>query len=81
LQARKAALAQARTALANAKTNLGYTNITSPVNGVVGSIPYKLGSLVSSTNTQPLTTVSNIGKVYAYFSLNEKQLLKLFQEP
>jgi membrane fusion protein (multidrug efflux system) len=75
LQARKAALAQARTALVNAKTNLGYTNITSPVNGVVGSIPYKIGSLVSSTNTQPLTTVSNISKVYAYFSLNEKQLL------
>lgn len=75
LQTRKAALAQAKTALANAKTNLGYTNITSPVDGVVGSIPYKIGSLVSSTNTQPLTTVSNIGKVYAYFSLNEKQLL------
>jgi membrane fusion protein (multidrug efflux system) len=75
LQTRKAALAQAKTTLANAKTNLGYTNITSPVNGVVGSIPYKIGSLVSSTNTQPLTTVSNIGKVYAYFSLNEKQLL------
>lgn len=75
LQARKAALAQARASLANAKTNLGYTTVTSPVNGVVGTIPYKLGSLVSSTTTQPLTTVSNIGNVYAYFSLNEKQLL------
>jgi membrane fusion protein (multidrug efflux system) len=75
LQARKAALAQAKTTLANARTNLGYTHITSPVNGVVGSIPYKVGSLVSSTNAEPLTTVSNIGQVYAYFSLNEKQLL------
>ncbi|WP_224746326.1 efflux RND transporter periplasmic adaptor subunit [Mucilaginibacter glaciei] len=75
LQARKAALAQAKTTLAIARTNLGYTNIISPVNGVVGSIPYKIGSLVSSTNTQPLTTVSSIGQVYAYFSLNEKQLL------
>lgn len=75
LQARKAALAQAKATLANAKTNLGYTTVTSPVNGVVGTIPYKLGSLVSSTTTMPLTTVSNIGKVYAYFSLNEKQLL------
>lgn len=75
LQSRRAALKQARTTLANAKTNLGYTTVTSPVNGVVGAIPYKLGSLVSSTTAQPLTTVSNIGKVYAYFSLNEKELL------
>jgi membrane fusion protein (multidrug efflux system) len=75
LKARQAALAQAKASLANAKTNLGYTVITSPVNGVVGAIPYKLGSLITSSTAQPLTTVSNIGKVYAYFALNEKQLL------
>ena len=75
LQARQAALVQARANLANAKTNLGYTKITSPVDGVVGTIPFRLGSLVTSTTTMPLTTVSNINKVYAYFSLNEKQLL------
>ncbi|MGF7043029.1 membrane fusion protein (multidrug efflux system) [Mucilaginibacter lappiensis] len=75
LKARKAVLAQARASLANAKTNLGYTTITSPVNGVVGTIPYKLGSLITATTAQPLTTVSNIGQVYAYFALNEKQLL------
>ena len=75
LTARKAALAQAKATYNTAKVNLGYTTITSPVDGVVGSLPFKIGSLVSSTNTQPLTTVSNIGKVYAYFSLNEKQLL------
>jgi membrane fusion protein (multidrug efflux system) len=75
LQSRKAALAQARAALANARVNLGYTSITSPVDGVVGSIPFKAGSLVSSSSAQALTTVSNTAKVYAYFSLNEKQLL------
>jgi len=75
LQARKAALAQARANLANAKTNLSYTRVTSPVNGVIGTIPYKLGSLITATTAQPLTTVSNITTVYAYFSLNEKQLL------
>jgi len=75
LQSRKAALAQAKATLVNAKVNLGYTSITSPVDGVIGSIPFKTGSLVSSTSAQPLTTVSNISKVYAYFSLNEKQLL------
>lgn len=74
-QASLAALAQARAALANARTNLGYTLVTSPVNGVVGSIPYRLGSLVSSTTAEPLTTVSSIGNVFAYFSINEKLLL------
>ena len=75
LQSRKAALAQARATLANARVNLGYTSITSPVDGIVGSIPFRTGSLVSSSSTEPLTTVSNTSKVYAYFSLNEKQLL------
>lgn len=75
LEAKQAALAQAQATLANARTNLGYTQVTSPVNGVVGTIPYKIGSLVSSTTAQPLTTVSNIGNIYAYFSINEKQAL------
>ncbi|CAD0006914.1 efflux RND transporter periplasmic adaptor subunit [Flavobacterium salmonis] len=70
-----ATLAQANAALVNAKTNLGYTTVTSPVDGVVGSIPFRLGSLVSSNNADPLTTVSSIGNVYAYFAMNEKVLL------
>ena len=75
LQSKKAALAQAKATLVNAQVNLGYTNITSPVDGVIGSLPFKAGSLVSSANAEPLTTVSDIARVYAYFSLNEKQLL------
>lgn len=75
LHAKEAALAQARAGLANARTNLGYTKISSPADGVVGSIPYKTGSLVSSSSPQPLTTVSNISRVFAYFSFNEKQFL------
>ena len=75
LQSKRAVLLQAKAELANAKVNLGYTFITSPVDGIVGSIPFKTGSLVSGSSSLPLTTVSNISKVYAYFSLNEKQLL------
>lgn len=80
LQSRRAALAQARAEQVNAKVNLGYTRITSPVNGVIGSIPFKTGSLVSSSSASPLTTVSNISKIYAYFSLNEKQLLEFSRQ-
>jgi len=75
LQSKQAALTQANAALQNAKVNLGYTTIVSPVDGVIGSLPYKLGSLVTSTTTDPLTTVYNTATVYAYFAMNEKQLL------
>src|SRR6201996_7646629 len=75
LQSKQAALAQAKAAVENAKVNLGYTTIVSPVDGVIGSLPYKLGSLVTSTTTDPLTTVYNTATVYAYFAMNEKQLL------
>lgn len=77
-EAKEAALAQAKANLINAKINLSYLTIYSPLDGVIGAIPFKIGSLVSSTNTQPLTTVSNIQKIYAYFSINEKDLLNFF---
>ena len=41
-------------------------------------IPYKVGALINNTNTEPLTTLSNIANIYAYYSLNEKQLLQFF---
>jgi membrane fusion protein (multidrug efflux system) len=75
LLSKEAALAQAKAALENARVNLGYTSITSPVDGVIGSLPYKLGSLVTSSTADPLTTVYNTATVYVYFAMNEKQLL------
>lgn len=73
----KAALAQAQASLESARKNLSYTEVTSPSDGIVGSIPNREGSLASPSSAQPLTTVSENSKVYAYFSLNEKELLKL----
>lgn len=77
LESQQAQLARAKADLVNAMTNLGYTEITSPVNGVIGTLPYKIGSLVSSNTAQPLTVVSNITNIYAYFSINEKEVLEL----
>lgn len=76
LKAKQAALQQSQAALSNAKTNFGYTSLSSPVNGVVGELPYKLGSYVNSATAQPLTVISNVGKIYAYFSVTEKQQLE-----
>ncbi|WP_300666032.1 efflux RND transporter periplasmic adaptor subunit [Fluviicola sp.] len=79
LQTRIAELAQAEANLVNANVNFGYTKIASPVNGVIGSITFKTGSLVSGSTVKPLTTVSNITNIYAYFSMNEKQLLEFIR--
>ncbi len=75
LRAQEAALAQAKAAVANAQTNVGYTTITSPVDGVVGLLPLRQGSLVSSNMTTPLTTLSSSGNIYAYFAQTERDLL------
>jgi membrane fusion protein, multidrug efflux system len=75
LESSQAALEQARAELANAEANLAYTSIRSPENGIIGTIPFKTGALVNSNMQQPLTTLSDISNVFAYFSWNEKQLL------
>lgn len=73
----KAQLANANAALVNARKNLAYTVVTSPSDGVVGTIPNREGSLASPSSAQPLTTVSENSEVYAYFSLTEKDLLDM----
>lgn len=73
----KAALAQAQAALVTARKNLAYTTVTAPSDGVVGTIPNREGSLASPSSVQPLTTISDNSEVYAYFSINEKDLLQL----
>lgn len=77
LASAKAQLASAEAQLASAKKNLAYTEVVAPSNGVVGSIPNREGSLASPSSVQPLTTVSDNSQVYAYFSLNEKDILAL----
>ena len=77
--------AEARLALCkaeevNASNNLSYTEVRSPVNGVASMIPYRVGALVSSNITQPLVTVSDDSRVYAYFSMAENQMLDMVQQ-
>jgi len=76
----KASLEQAKASLIAARQNLSYCHVTSPSNGVVGSIPYRVGSLVSSSSAQPLTVVSDIDEMYVYFSMTENQLLSMTRQ-
>ena len=70
----KAQVAQAEAALASAREQLAWCTVTSPSAGVVGSLPFKVGALVSASG-QALTTVSNISTMEVFFSLSETQLL------
>lgn len=73
----KAQLAQAQAVLANAKETLGFCYVKSPAAGVVGTLPFKKGALVSGSNT--LTTVANISSMDVYFSVTEKEAMVLSQ--
>ncbi len=74
----KAQLGQTQAALASAKDMLGFCFVKSPASGVVGTLPYKKGALVSGSNS--LTTVSNISSMEVYFSVTEKEAMVLSQK-
>ena len=76
----KAAVAQAKAQVVNARNSLSYTVVKSPSDRVVGTLPYRQGALVGSSMPKPLTTVSDNSQMYVYFSLNESELLKLARE-
>ena len=73
----KAQLAQAKAALASAEEMLSYCYVKSPASGVVGSLPFKVGALVSASSAEPLTTVTDINTIEVYFSVTEKDMLTM----
>lgn len=76
----EASLAQAKAAETNARNDLSYTVVRSPVNGVAGMSSYRVGALVNSSITTPLLTVSDDEEIYVYFSLTENQILSLVRQ-
>ena len=76
----KAQLAQAKAQEVSARNNLSYTEVKSPADGVIGTLPYRVGALVSASLPQPLTTVSDNSDMYVYFSMTENQLLTLTRQ-
>ncbi len=76
----KAGLAQAEAQEVNARNSLSYTEVKSPVDGVVGTLPFRVGALVSPSMPTALTTVSDNKDMYVYFSMTEKQMLELVRQ-
>ncbi|MHC0443249.1 efflux RND transporter periplasmic adaptor subunit [Flavobacterium sp. 3-210] len=66
---------QAKAMVGSARINLGYTTVTAPVSGYIGRLPKKQGSLVSATDVEPLTNLSDVHEVFAYFSLGETDFI------
>lgn len=76
----EATLAQAKAEEINARNNLSYTVIKSPVDGVASMSSYRVGALVNSSITTPLLTVSDDEEIYVYFSMTEQQILSLARQ-
>ena len=77
LASERATLAQAKAKEVNARNNLSYTLVKSPADGVLGTLPFRVGTLVSPSDSTPLTSVSDNSEMYVYFSMNESQVLSL----
>lgn len=77
LMVAEAAVMQAEAQLTDARNNLSYTMVTSPCDGVVGTLPFRVGYLASPGQTTPLTTVSDNSEMYVYFSMPENRLIDL----
>lgn len=76
----QAVLEQRLAELQSAGNNLTYTKVVSPSDGVVGTLPYHAGTLVSASMQQPLTRVSDNQEVWAFFTMNETQFLSLIEQ-
>lgn len=71
----RAAYDAAKAQLANAKLNLSYTKVTSPIDGKIGKIIISQGNLVSA-QSGPLAKIVSTSPIYAYFTLKSSEFLK-----
>lgn len=71
----KAQVKQAQAQLESARANLSYTVLRSPSDGVVGSLPFRVGDYVGPTTQGGLTTVADVQEMYVYFSLTEHDVM------
>lgn len=71
----KASLAKASAAVGSAKINVDFTIIKAPVSGYIGRIPKRVGNLVSKSDKEPLTYLSDVSEVYVYFAMSESDYL------
>jgi len=79
VQAQEANIGAERAALADARLNLGYTRVLSPVAGVAGFRVANIGDFVGPSDATALTTVSQVDPIYAQFPISEQRALAVFR--
>jgi multidrug efflux pump subunit AcrA (membrane-fusion protein) len=72
----KAQIEAGQAAVETATINLGFTRVTSPIDGIAGIAQAQVGDLVS-TSSGPLTTVSTLDPIRDYFTVSEQEYLAL----
>jgi membrane fusion protein, multidrug efflux system len=75
-QANLASIDAAKAAVRTAELNLGYTTITSPIDGIMGRAQLRQGGMVTANNTL-LATIYQTDRMYVNFSVSEQRLLSL----
>lgn len=75
----KASVLAAQAAVEAAKLNLGFTSITSPVDGVAGIANAQVGDLVAP-GSSVLTTVSTVNPILVNFTPSEEQYLNVARD-
>lgn len=80
LEAANATVSQTEAQQKAAAINKGFTLIKAPINGYIGRIPFKVGSLIGRNEQAPLTMLSDIHKMYVYFAMSEKDFLQFKQQ-
>lgn len=78
LKTAQAKLAQAKANYQSILASINFSEVRSPISGIIGRINFRTGALASPSGATPLTTVSNNTEVYAYFNLTEKEYLHFF---
>jgi RND family efflux transporter MFP subunit len=76
ITAAKAQIQAGQAALETASINLGFTRVTSPINGIAGVAQAQVGDLVSASSGA-LTTVSTLDPIRDYFTVSEQTYLQL----
>ena len=69
-------LQSARAAVEKAKIELGFTEIRSPIDGIVGVAKRQLGDLVGPSDPSPLTSVSQLDPIRVSFQVSEQEYLR-----
>jgi multidrug efflux system membrane fusion protein len=73
IKSAEAAIAASRATADNAKVQLGYTEIFSPVDGRTGNLTVKTGNVVTANNME-MMTINQVEPIYVTFSVPEAQL-------